>query len=80
MSLIFTDEPGPVSLSPTRFAYNTGKVLIGIRHEPRQVEQGSHALMWQRLFTTEAPREWHECPRVVKLKPSLIDRLRELLK
>lgn len=82
MSLIYLDdhEPGPVALSPNRFVYYTGKVAIGLRFEPRYVEQGSHAELIQRVLTTKVPRVWFETPRIVKLKPSLIDRLRELLR
>lgn len=82
MSLIHLDdaEPGPVALSQHKFVYWSGKVAIGLRFEPRYIEQGSHAELIQRVLTTKVPRVWHECPRIVKLKPSLIDRLLELLR
>lgn len=72
MSLIHLDdqEPGPVALSPRRFVYWSGKVAIGLRHEPRYIEQGAHALMFQRLLTTEVPREWHPAPRQFYVSPS----------
>lgn len=68
-------EPGPVALTQHRFVHWTGKVAIGLRHEPRYVEQGSHALLIQTLLTTEVPRDWHETPRVVRLRPPLWQRL-----
>ena len=70
-------DPGPVSLTQHRFVHWTGKVAIGLRHEPRYVEQGSHALLIQTLLTTVVPREWHQTPRVIRLRRSWWQRLRD---
>jgi hypothetical protein len=59
-----------------REVIDTGKVLIGLRYEPKYVEQGSHALLIQRILTTPLPRQWVDTPRVVILKPTLWGRLR----
>lgn len=64
-------EPGIVPLTPHRFVWWTGRVAIGIRYEPRYVETGSHALMWQRALTTEVPRDWHKCPREFRVSRPL---------
>lgn len=57
-------EPGPVSLTPHRFVWWTGKVAVGIRFEARYVEQGTHAQMIQRLLTTPLPKDWYETPQM----------------
>ena len=71
-------EPGIVPLTPSRFVHWTGRVAIGLRFDPRYVEQGSHALMWQTLLTTALPKDWHQCPRVIETKPAPWKRLLRL--
>lgn len=82
MTLLALDnhEPGPVALTPTKFVWWSGKVAIGLRHEPRYVEQGSHAELIQRLLTTQVPRQWYEHPQTIELKPSLRRRVALLLR
>ena len=77
MIALHDHEPGPVSLTPSRFVYWTGRVAVGLLHEPRHVEEGSQALLIQRLLTTRVPREWHTAPRVIRLRRSLWQRLRD---
>jgi hypothetical protein len=66
-----------VTLPSGRTVLDTGKVMIGLLHEPRHVEEGSQALLIQRLLTTRVPREWHTAPRVIRLRRSLWQRLRD---
>jgi hypothetical protein len=67
-----------VTLPSGKTVIDTGRVLIGILAENRPPEQGEHARIWQRVLTAEIPRQWEETPRVIKTKPSLWERIREL--
>lgn len=67
-----------VTLPSGKTVLDTGRVLIGIAAtEYRPPEPGEHARMWQRVFTTPLVREWHQTPRVIRLRRSLWQRLRD---
>lgn len=67
-----------VTLPSGRVVIDTGKVRIGLlAAPPRQPEAGSHALLIQTLLTTVVPREWHQTPRVIRLRRSWWQRLRD---
>jgi hypothetical protein len=70
-----------VTLPSGRTVLDTGKVQIGILAAvQRQPEIGEHARMWQRVLTSEIPREWYDTPAVIDLKPSLRKRVAMLLR
>jgi hypothetical protein len=55
----------------------TGLRIGLLATEYRPPEPGEHARMWQRLFTTPMPRLWFETPRVIRLRRSWWQRLRD---
>jgi len=58
-----------------REVLDTGRVYIGLLAQPKPQEQGEHAKLFQKLFTTPVPREWHEHPVCFRLKSSLWERI-----
>lgn len=67
-----------VTLPSGRTVLDTGRVQIGIlASEYRPPMPGEHARIWQRVLTTPVPRQWHETPRIVHLRRSWWQRLRD---
>lgn len=54
-----------VTLPSGRQLVSTGKVVIGIAHQPQphRRDPGTQAEIIQRVLCTPLPREWHEHPR-----------------
>jgi hypothetical protein len=67
-----------VTLPSGRTVLDTGRVQIGLlATQQRQPDPGAHAQLWQRVFTTPVPRQWHKTPRVIRLRRSWWQRLRD---
>ena len=65
------------TLPSGRRVFHTGRVQIGILAANRPPEPGEYARLWQRVFTTPIPRQWVETPRVIRLRRSWWQRLRD---
>ena len=70
-----------ITLPSGRTVLDTGRVLIGLRAEPRPQDQGSHAELFQRLICTPLPKRWEPAQRVVPLTwyGRLVQRIKGML-